>query len=136
MNKEKIIKWKWKNTIIDFSAISDEPADYGDYLTKKDMIFHYLGTPDDKIHEWCSGGCSCEYNSALTYARQLGLVENYIDYEDKIYKLENALDEIENILNACGEMACYTKSRCLLEEDIEDIEKIIKKVKGDVKNEN
>lgn len=51
-------------------------------------------------------------------------------------KLEQALDEIENILNACGEMACYTKSRCLLEEDIDDIEEIIQKAKGDVKNEN
>ena len=50
-------------------------------------------------------------------------------------KLENALDEIENILNASGEMVRYTKSRCLLEEDIEDIEEIIKKAKGDVKNE-
>ena len=46
-------------------------------------------------------------------------------------KLQNALDEIENILNACGEMACYTKSRCLLEEDIDDILEIIKKAKGE-----
>lgn len=136
MDKEKIIKWKWKNTIIDFNAISDELADYGNYLTKKDMVFHYLGTPDNEIHEWYNGGYSCEYNSALTYAKQLGLVENYIDYEDRIYNLQNALDEIENILNACGEMACYTKSRCLLEEDIDDIEEIIQKAKGDVKNEN
>lgn len=45
--------------------------------------------------------------------------------------LEQALDEIENILNGVGEMARYTKSRCLLEEDIEDILEIIKKVKGD-----
>ena len=46
-------------------------------------------------------------------------------------KLQNALDEIENILNACGEMACYTKSRCLLEEDIDNILEIIKKAKGE-----
>ena len=47
--------------------------------------------------------------------------------------LEQALDEIENILNGFGEMARYTKSRCLLEEDIDDIEEIIQKAKGDVK---
>ena len=48
-------------------------------------------------------------------------------------ELEKALDEIENILNGVGEMACYSKSMCLYEEDIEDIEKIIQKAKGDVK---
>lgn len=51
-------------------------------------------------------------------------------------ELEQALDEIENILNGVGEMACYSKIMCLYEEDIEDIEKIIQKAKGDVKNEN
>lgn len=97
MGKE-ITKWKWKSTIIDFNTISDELADYGDYLTKKDMVFHYLGTPDDKIHEWYNGGYSCEYNSALTYARQLGLVENYIDYEDKIDNLETQLKKQKEII--------------------------------------
>lgn len=48
-------------------------------------------------------------------------------------ELEQALDEIENILNGVGEMACYSKIMCLYEEDIEDIEKIIQKAKGDVK---
>ena len=51
-------------------------------------------------------------------------------------KLEQVLDEIENILNGVGEMACYSKSMCLYEEDIEDIEEIIQKAKGDVKSEN
>ena len=49
--------------------------------------------------------------------------------------LEQALDEIENILNGVGEMACYSKSIYLDGEDIEDILEIIKKAKGDVKNE-
>lgn len=48
-------------------------------------------------------------------------------------ELEQALDEIENILNGVGEMACYSKSMCLYEEDIEDILKIIQKAKGDGK---
>jgi hypothetical protein len=30
-------------------------------------------------------------------------------------------------------MACYSKSMCLYEEDIKDIEKIIQKAKGDDK---
>lgn len=51
-------------------------------------------------------------------------------------KLEQVLDEIENILNGVGEMACYSKSMCLYEEDIEDIEEIIQKAKGNVKSEN
>ena len=134
MNKEKIIKWKWKNTIIDFNAISDELADYGNYLTKKYMVFHYLGTPDNEIHEWYNGGYSCEYNSALTYAKQLGLVENYIDYEDRIYNLQNALDEIENILRQ--PQFEYDNIPCNYEDDIEKIKEIIQKAKGDVKNEN
>ena len=46
-------------------------------------------------------------------------------------KLEQTLDEIENILNGVGEMACYSKSMCLYEEDIEDILKIIQKAKGE-----
>ena len=137
MNKKKIIKWKWKNTIIDFNAISDELADYGNYLTKKYMVFHYLGTPDNEIHEWYNGGYSCEYNSALTYAKQLGLVENYIDYEDRIYNLQNALDEIEKIIlkattdEETGKDLGYSDNIPYY-----DLLEIIQKAKGEVKNEN
>lgn len=53
--------------------------------------------------------------------------------QQKNKKLEQALDEIEKILNGVGEMACYSKSMCLYEEDIEDILKIIQKAKGDDK---
>lgn len=63
-------------------------------------------------------------------------IEENKQLKAQIEEYQKALDEIENILNACGEMACYTKSRCLLEEDIDDIEEIIQKAKGDVKNEN
>lgn len=97
MNKE-IEYWKWKNTIIDFNSISDEKDEYGGYATKKDIVFHYLGTPDDNIHEWYNGGFSSEYNTALRYAKQLGLVENYIDYEEELYTLKQRIDEtIERI---------------------------------------
>ena len=89
MNDKKVTYWKWKSTIIDFDNIKDEKADFGDYLTKKQMIFHYLGCPDDDIHEWYNGGWSCEYNYALSYAKEYGLVEDYIDYEDKFYVLQS-----------------------------------------------
>lgn len=51
-------------------------------------------------------------------------------------ELEQALDEIENILNGIGEMACYSKSMYLDGEDVEDILEIVQKAKGDAENEN
>lgn len=92
MNKETVY-WKWKNTIIDFDVISNETIDYNEYITKKDYIFHYLGTPDKQIHEWYNGGFSSEYNSALRYAKQLGFVVNYIDYDNEIYELKQQCQE-------------------------------------------
>ena len=53
------------------------------------MVFAYLGTPDDKIHEWYNGKYSSEYNEAYRYAYELNLIEEYIDYEDKIDQLTN-----------------------------------------------
>lgn len=95
MNKE-VEYWKWKNTIIDFDNISDEKDEYGSYATKKDIVFHYLGTPDNDIHEWYNGGFSSEYNTALRYAKQLGLVEDYIDYEEELYTLKQENKELHN----------------------------------------
>lgn len=46
-------------------------------------------------------------------------------------KQKEVIDEIEKILNGAGEMACYSKSMYLDGEDIEDIEEIIQKAKGD-----
>jgi len=95
----KVIKcWKWKNTIIDFNAISDEKIDCNSWYTKKDWIFQYLGCPDERIHEWYNGGFSCEYNTALKYAKELGLVEDYIDYEDEIYTLKHNWNELKKWL--------------------------------------
>lgn len=75
----------------------------------------------------------CENMEELYDKYYLPLLEKHYK---KTYILEQALDEIENILKGVGEMACYSKSMCLDEEDIEDILKIIQKAKGDVKNEN
>lgn len=66
----------------------------------------------------------------------LMLVRSFNKICEEKNNLEQALDEIGNILNGVGEMACYSKSMCLYKEDIEDILKIIQKAKGDVKNEN
>lgn len=98
MNKEKCY-WKWKNTIIDFNAISDEKDEYSKCMTKKDIVFHYLGIPDEDIHEWYSGGYSSEYNTALRYAKELGLVEDYIDYEEIRYQLEEVKQEMARLNN-------------------------------------
>lgn len=51
-------------------------------------------------------------------------------------KQKEVIDKIEKILNSVGEMSCYSKSMYLDGEDIEDIEEIIQKAKGDFKNEN
>ena len=95
MNKE-IEYWKWKNTIMDFNAISDEKIDCNSWYTKKDWIFQYLGCPDERIHEWYNGGFSCEYNNALRYAKEFGLVEDYIDYEDEIYNLKQKNEKLNH----------------------------------------
>lgn len=102
MNKE-VRYWKWKSTIIDFNAISDEPLDYAFHPKKKEWVFRYLGIPDNDIHEWYNGGFSSEYNSALKYAKELGLVEDYIDYDDIIYDLKQQLEQRDNIINKARE---------------------------------
>lgn len=91
--------WQWKNTIIDFNAISDEKIDCNNFITKKDYVFRYLGIPDNEMHEWYSGGFSSEYNEALRYAKQLGLVEDVIDYEDKIYELEQQCKKQKEVID-------------------------------------
>lgn len=96
---ENIKYWKWKSTIIDFNAISDEALDYAFHPKKKEWVFRYLGIPDNDIHEWYNGGFSSEYNSALKYAEELGLIEDYIDYDDIIYDLKQQLEQRDNIIN-------------------------------------
>lgn len=108
--------WKWKNTIIDFDNIKDEKADFGDYWTKKEMIFHYLGCPDDKIHEWYNGGWSCEYNYALSYAKEYGLVEDYIDYEDKIFELKQGIENIIFQLEHNPRTNAETRDKYIIDE--------------------
>lgn len=90
---KKIEYWKWKSTIIDFNAISDELIDYDNYSKKKDWVFRYLGIPDNDIHEWYNGGYSSEYNIALKYAKELGLVEDYVNYDDIIFSLKEQQKE-------------------------------------------
>lgn len=111
MKESKVEYWKWKSTIIDFDLISNETVDYNKYITKKDYVFYYLGTPDNLIHEWYNGGFSSEYNSALRYARQLGLVEKYIDYEDKIYELTQENKKQKEVIDKI-EKYCYKFGEC------------------------
>ena len=109
MSEEKYY-WKWKNTIIDFNNISDEKDEYSKYMTKKDIVFHYLGTPDDDIHEWYNGGWSSEYNTALRYAKELGLVEDYIDYEEIRFenkRLQNIIKEAREYVDKWEDISRY-----------------------------
>lgn len=76
----KYLYWRWKSRIIDFSKIPDEYP-YGTInFSKKEYIFKYLPLPNEKIHRWYNGGWSSEYNCALQYAEDYGLIE-FIDIE-------------------------------------------------------
>lgn len=66
--------WKWKSTTIDFSKIPDEYPDGYINPSKKTYIFRYLPLPDKEVHEWYNGGWSSEYNHALYYAEEYGLI--------------------------------------------------------------
>ena len=66
--------WVWKSTCIDFEKLPKEKVK-GHYYTKADYIFNYLPLPDTMLHEWYNGGRSSEYNEALRYAEELGLIE-------------------------------------------------------------
>lgn len=89
----KIKLWVWKNTIIDFEKLTNKSIEKNDHIKKVDYIFHHLGVPDKKIHEWYNGGWSCEYNEALNYGIQLGLIEWYKDYEAEYYNLQGKIDK-------------------------------------------
>ena len=130
MSEEKYY-WKWKNTIIDFNTISDEKDEYSKYMTKKDIVFQYLGTPDENIHEWYNGGYSSEYNTALRYAKELGLVEDYIDYEEIRYQLQQK----ENIIKEVREKIENTTINCdgVADDLIDDIYEILENENKDGK---
>lgn len=134
---ERVRYWKWKNTIIDFNAISDEPIDYANYPKKKEWVFRYLGIPDSKIHEWYNGGFSSEYNSALEYAKELNLIEDYIDYDDIIFNLKEQLQQKEDIINKAKEYCNYGIKEYITDDGfVEEVLKDVKKIldnKGGVK---
>ena len=78
MTKKKY--WVWKTTKIDFEELRNNLVRGQDY-TKVDYIFYYLPLPDTMLHEWYNGGYSSEYNEALGYAEELGLIE-WVNMED------------------------------------------------------
>ena len=82
----KYLYWQWKSTIIDFSKIPDEypngTINFSKKKKKKEYIFKYLPLPDVEIHKWYNGGWSSEYNDALFYAEEYGLIE-FTDIEEK-----------------------------------------------------
>lgn len=74
--------WRWKSTTIDFSKIPDEYPNGRRNSSKKDYIFSLLPLPDEEIHEWYNGGWSTEYNHALGFAEEYGLIE-FIEEEEE-----------------------------------------------------
>ena len=79
--ENKYLYWRWKSTLIDFQELSKEKV-RGQNYTKVDYIFYYLPLPDDRYHEWYNGRWSSEYNEALQYAEELGLIE-FINIEEE-----------------------------------------------------
>ena len=80
----KYLYWRWKSTIIDFSKIPDEyPYGIINY-SKKEYIFRYLPLPNEETHTWYNGGWSSEYNGALQYAEEYGLIEFIEEEEEQI----------------------------------------------------
>lgn len=129
---EEVKYWKWKSTIIDFNAISDEPLDYAFHPKKKEWIFRYLGIPDNDIHEWYNGGFSSEYNSALKYAEELGLIEDYIDYDDVVYDLKSQIEEKDRIItNAINFIYKNTNKTMSEEEFMLELLEVLSKEKSD-----
>ena len=86
--------WMWKSTCIDFAKLSKEKVK-GQNYTKVDYLFHYLPLPDDVYHEWYNGGWSSEYNEALRYAEELGLIE-WIDEKETEKLVITAIEEYLN----------------------------------------
>lgn len=58
----------------------------------------------------------------------INLIYEYIE------KLEHALNEIEEYLKGAYEMACYTKSACIMQDGIDEMLEIIQEAKGNDKN--
>ena len=79
-------RWRWKSTVIDFSKLPDECPDGRFNGSKKDRIFRYLPLPDDEEREWINGCYSSEYNEALRYAIEYGLVEEWEEEEGRKIK--------------------------------------------------
>ena len=73
--KDKTL-WRWKNTVIDFSRFDDNNYEREDLHYKINQVMYRLPLPfNNEVHEWNNGEYSSEYNEALRYAFDLGLIE-------------------------------------------------------------
>lgn len=87
------------------------------------------------LNKWKFRNYIYNYDEKVNYCDYIDEYEIAIDdRNDKIAKLEQALDEIENILRQ--PQFEYDNIPCNYEDDIEKIKEIIQKAKGDVKNES
>ena len=82
--------WEWVVFKIDFNDYQDMKEEHCSWDWPKDFDwkkkyngdgykltygFRYVGLPQKGIYEWYNGGYSSEYNKALNYLIELGLIK-------------------------------------------------------------
>lgn len=80
--------WVWNTTKIDFDELPKHDIP-GQFLSKADYIFHYLPLPNNSVYEWRNGEYSSEYNEALRYAEELGLIRWLINKSQLIEMIKD-----------------------------------------------
>lgn len=80
--------WVWNTTKIDFDKLPKDDI-RGEFYSKTDCVFRYLPLPDDSVHEWRNGEYSSEYNEALRYAEELGLIRWLINKSQLIEMIKD-----------------------------------------------
>lgn len=85
--------WMWKTATIDFEKLLKRKVE-GDKYLKIEYIFKYLPFPSKEINVWYTGAHSEEYNKALTYAEEFGLIK-WIRTKEEIVEIlkDNGLSE-------------------------------------------
>ena len=103
--------WMWKTATIDFEKLLKCKVE-GDKYLKIEYIFKYLPFPSREINEWRTNAYSEEYNKALTYAEEFGLIKRIRTKEEivEIFK-DNGLSETVSLFIEDGD---YNKAIALI----------------------
>lgn len=103
--------WMWKTATIDFEKLLKCKVE-GDKYLKIEYIFKYLPFPSKEINVWHTGSHSEEYNKALTYAEEFGLIK-WIRTKEEIVEIlkDNGLSETVSMFIEDGD---YDKAIALI----------------------